>query len=61
MVAEKGGIVMVNFFPYFLTDDYPTRNATVQVDKKALLNMVSSFNTDCDSRMWWRTSTTSEQ
>lgn len=34
MVAEKGGIVMVNFFPYFLTDDYPARNATVQVDKK---------------------------
>jgi len=30
MVAEKGGIVMVNFFPYFLTDDYPARNATVQ-------------------------------
>ena len=23
---------MVNFFPYFLTDDYPNRNATVQVD-----------------------------
>ena len=35
MVAEKGGIVMVNFFPYFLTDDYPARNATVQVDKGA--------------------------
>ena len=46
MVAEKGGIVMVNFFPYFLTDDYPARNATVQVDKKALLNMVSSFFRD---------------
>jgi len=30
MVAEKGGIVMVNFFPFFLTDDYPNRNATVQ-------------------------------
>jgi len=29
MVAEKGGIVMVNFFPYFLTDDR-NRNATVQ-------------------------------
>ena len=35
MVAEKGGIVMVNFFPYFLTDDYPARNATVQVEKMA--------------------------
>ena len=46
MVAEKGGIVMVNFFPYFLTDDYPARNATVQVDKKALINMVSSFLRD---------------
>lgn len=37
MVAEKGGIVMVNFFPYFLTDDYPARNATVQVDKGLLI------------------------
>ena len=35
MVAEKGGIVMVNFFPYFLTDDR-NRNATVQVDKSQL-------------------------
>ena len=46
MVAEKGGIVMVNFFPYFLTDDYPARNATVQVNKKALINIISSFLRD---------------
>ena len=29
---------MVNFFPYFLTDDYPNRNATVQVDEKTFLS-----------------------
>ena len=56
MVAEKGGIVMVNFFPYFLTDDYPARNATVQVDKMDVVNMYRSL-----FRMWWRTSTISEQ
>lgn len=30
MVKEVGGVVMVNFLPYFLRDDYPTHNATVK-------------------------------
>ena len=53
MVAEKGGIVMVNFFPYFLTDDR-NRNATVQVDKGVIPARLFS-------RTWWRTSTISGQ
>ena len=61
MVAEKGGIVMVNFFPYFLTDDYPARNATVQVHKRASCSGRNVITARIFSRMWWRTSTISGQ
>merc|ERR550519_504840 len=42
MVKDVGGVVMVNFLPYFLRDDYPTNNATVK-DVVAHINHIRAM------------------